>query len=663
MVLQENMLFAGRYRLLRLLGCGGFSEVWLATDEKTSLKVAVKVYAPGSGLDEDGIRIFSEELAIVYNLNHTNLLKPQYFDESGGCPYLVLPYCERGSAQKLAGKITEEEAWQFLHDVAAGLEYLHAQEPPVIHQDIKPDNVLRNTSGTFMITDFGISTRARSTLRRSVSRTNPSGGTMEYMGPERFGEKPAPIKASDIWSLGATLFELLTGEVPFVQMGGALQMNGALVPLIEGPYSDRLKQLVKACLSKAPWDRPTAHTLREYVEAYWRGENPGLEKPAKKHLPASGQKPSGKSKWILIVLFLCILAGGICWYVLSGNEHVRLEEQKISTTDSLNLHQKEIEGRIEGIGKSVTENEKEDNKRQQEGGKRSGDQTGTREQKAEKESGVLLTEDEQETNTRRRKDTLRKIVDKEESKPRPIGNGLIARWSSSVTSDQKRVLSQLIENMVKVKGGSFQMGGTSEQGSNIYSDEKPVHTVTLSDYYICKYEVSQQEWEVVMGNNPSHFQGKDLPVEQVSWEDCQVFIQRLNTLTGLDFKLPTEAQWEYAARGGSKSQGTKYSGSNTLSEVGWFGENSGRKTHPIGQKQANELGLYDMSGNVWECCSDWYGGYSSSSEADPIGPGSGSYRVNRGGSWYGEAWLCRVSRRSAFDPGYRDSNLGLRLVL
>ena len=243
-----------------------------------------------------------------------------------------------------------------------------------------------------------------------------------------------------------------------------------------------------------------------------------------------------------------------------------------------------------------------------------------------------------------------------------LGFGLLGRvrWSSSITSDQKRVLSQLLGNMVKVEGGRFQMGATSEQGSEVGDWEKPVHSVTLSDYYICKYEVSQQEWEAVMGKNPSSFQGHDLPVEQVSWEDCQVFIQRLNTLTGLNFKLPTEAQWEYAARGGNKSQGYKYCGSNTLSEVGWYDENSG--SHPIGQKQANELGLYDMSGNVWEWCSDWYGNYSSTSQTDPTGPRYGSCRVRRGGSWGLGAGYCRVSDRSDYIPGRCGNNLGLRLA-
>lgn len=274
MRLQEDILFAGRYRLIRLLGRGGFSEVWLAEDGMTALQVAVKVYAPGTGLDTEGMKLFSQELSIVYNLNHTNLLKPQHFDRCEGCPYLVLPYCAQGSAQKLIGRITEEEAWRFLHDVAAGLEYLHAKEPAVIHQDIKPDNVLIDESGHFMITDFGISTKARSTLRKSMPRAENSGGTTAYMGPERFGKYPSPVMASDIWSLGATLYELMTGDTPFGNLGGVLQKNGAEIPEVNGDYSAELKEGVQACLALETWERPTAAVLRQYTEAWLKGEKP-----------------------------------------------------------------------------------------------------------------------------------------------------------------------------------------------------------------------------------------------------------------------------------------------------------------------------------------------------------------------------------------------------
>lgn len=219
-------------------------------------------------------------------------------------------------------------------------------------------------------------------------------------------------------------------------------------------------------------------------------------------------------------------------------------------------------------------------------------------------------------------------------------------------------------NMIAVKGGTFTMGATAEQGSDAYDDEKPAHQVTLSDYCIGETEVSQELWQAVMGSNPSNFTGNlQRPVECVSWNDCQEFIKKLNELTGKTFRLPTEAEWEYAARGGSQSQGYKYAGSNTIGDVAWYMSNSSSITHPVKQKQPNELGLYDMSGNVWEWCQDWYGDYSSGSQTNPTGPSSGSYRVIRGGCWCNEARNCRVSLRADYGPTFRYSFLGLRLAL
>ncbi len=214
--------------------------------------------------------------------------------------------------------------------------------------------------------------------------------------------------------------------------------------------------------------------------------------------------------------------------------------------------------------------------------------------------------------------------------------------------------------MIAVKGGTFTMGGTSEQGSDAESNEKPTHSVTLSDYYIGKFEVTQKLWKAVMGSNPSYFKGDNLPVENVSWNDAQEFIRKLNQQTGQNFRLPTEAEWEYAARGGNKSRGYKYSGSNSIDDVAWYTSNSGSKTHQVGTKSPNELGIYNMSGNVWEWCLDWYGNYSSASQTDPMGPGSGSGRVFRGGSW---GTNCRVSDRNYSTPGRRGSGLGFRVVL
>lgn len=217
--------------------------------------------------------------------------------------------------------------------------------------------------------------------------------------------------------------------------------------------------------------------------------------------------------------------------------------------------------------------------------------------------------------------------------------------------------------MKYVEGGEFMMGATAEQGDDVWDNEKPVHKVSLDSYYIGETQVTQALWKAVMGDNPSKFRGQNNPVEMVSWNDCQEFVKRLNQLTGKQFRLPTEAEWEYAARGGCRSQGYKYAGSNNLSDVAWFDDNSGSKTHPVAQKMANELGLYDMSGNVWEWCNDWFGNYSSSPQYNPHGAISGGRRVLRGGSWNYSARGCRVSYRYFSNPDYRFNYFGLRLSL
>ena len=217
--------------------------------------------------------------------------------------------------------------------------------------------------------------------------------------------------------------------------------------------------------------------------------------------------------------------------------------------------------------------------------------------------------------------------------------------------------------MKRVAGGTFEMGATIEQWSEANYDESPVHLVTLSSFWIGETEVTQGLWQAVMGSNPSYFTGNSqLPVEYVTWNDCQTFITKLNQLTGKSFRLPTEAEWEFAARGGNSSRGYKYAGSNTIDEVAWYKDNSSGKTQPVATKFPNELGLYDMSGNALEWCQDWHGDYSSSAQTDPIGPSSGTYRVCRGGGWDVDARLCRVSRRSRYKPSVGYSSHGLRLA-
>ena len=243
------------------------------------------------------------------------------------------------------------------------------------------------------------------------------------------------------------------------------------------------------------------------------------------------------------------------------------------------------------------------------------------------------------------------------------GSGVKAECQVTVggTDDgQTFVVNGVSFTMIPVEGGTFQMGSND---SDAYSDEQPVHQVTLSSFSIGETEVTQELWQAVMGSNPSYLKVSKLPVEQVSWNDCQTFITKLNQMTGKTFRLPTEAEWEYAARGGNKSQGYIFSGSNTIGDVAWYTSNSGSTTHEVATKAANELGIYDMSGNVWEWCQDWYGDYSGGSQTNPTGPTSGSIRVKRGGSWYLIARGCRVSNRNLITPTSTGYDLGFRLAL
>ena len=222
--------------------------------------------------------------------------------------------------------------------------------------------------------------------------------------------------------------------------------------------------------------------------------------------------------------------------------------------------------------------------------------------------------------------------------------------------------------MVLVEGGTFTMGCTSEQGNSCSANEKPAHKVTLSSYYISKYEITQAQWEAVMGTKLCYSEGDDLPVEMVSWDEAKEFCEKLSQKTSKNYALPTEAQWEFAARGGNKSQGYIFSGSNAIENVAWYEDNSDDQTHTVGTKDPNELGIYDMSGNVWEWCADWYGDYSSDAVTNPTGPVSGNFRVLRGGS--GGIWsiggigdnYCRVSYRKGEKLYFHSYDIGFRVV-
>ena len=236
--------------------------------------------------------------------------------------------------------------------------------------------------------------------------------------------------------------------------------------------------------------------------------------------------------------------------------------------------------------------------------------------------------------------------------------------ADTLSENQIRIFSQMLQDMVFVDGGTYLMG-KSDSIEDGMIDNQPKHLVNISPFFISRYEVSQEEWEIVMGSNPSYFKGKELPVENVSWNECMEYIRRLNKVTGMEFRLPTEAEWEYAAKGGKHSLNYKYAGSEFVKSVAWFQQNSGNSTHKCGLKRPNELGIYDMSGNVAEWCYDIYNYdyYKYSVYDNPTGPEKGDNKVNRGGGWLMNETYQRTDVRNVNAPNEKNASVGLRLAM
>lgn len=263
--IRPNEEINGRYVLKQSKGRGTFGQVWLAYDRATDEDVAIKFYV---ALDRKGREEFIQEFRIAAKLWHSNLLVTKDYGEWQGHPYLTMKYCAKGSAADLIGTLRpgaadELKIWHFIHDVAAGLAYLHSIEPdPIVHQDIKPDNTLVDTDGTFLITDFGISKRIRNTMRKQSTK-DLKAGAPAYMGPERFSDNPEPILASDVWSLGASIYELAEGELPFCGMGGVMMSKGAEMPMLSAGWSKNLNDVMHWCLEKETWNRAKAYQVQE----------------------------------------------------------------------------------------------------------------------------------------------------------------------------------------------------------------------------------------------------------------------------------------------------------------------------------------------------------------------------------------------------------------
>jgi len=513
-----------------------------------------------------------------------------------------------------------------------GLAYAHNKK--VIHKDIKPQNMMLTKEGVIKLMDFGIAETVHSSMSR-LKKTGSS-GTLVYMSPEQLRGKDVG-KEADIYSLGATLYELLTGNPPFYRGDIYSQIINEKPEPLAG-VSTQINRIVLKCLEKEKEKR--FRDCNALTKALQQSETAAAAEPVKnitgnhtKHppsIPVTPRKESSKTPaplpykkkkftvWKIALFFiLLIITLGALYFMTTYNRKVEVTVN--SSPAGAKLY-------IDNVYSGTTP--------------------------------VTVPLSYATHGFKLQKETYKVFETGQTISQATTHFNFHLVHAATYTSKVAGIA------MVFVKGGTFQMGWTSEQ-SDCDANEKPVHTVTVSGFYIGKHEVTQKQWKAIMGNNPSYFKGDNLPpVEQVSWDDVQEFLEKLNEKTGQHYRLPTEGEWEYAARGGSVSSPTKYTGSNNIDEVAWYG-NNGNKTHPVGTKKPNELSIYDMSGNVWEWCSDWYDKnyYGNSPQYNPQGPSSGSRRVGRGGSCYSRARFCRVANRDYDSPGYRSCILGFRLVL
>jgi len=640
MFLPIGTVLQGKYRIERHIASGGFGNTYVATHLNLDAKVAVKeFFMKGVNHREDDSttvsvsnpasrpvfdeqkRKFQKEARRLSVLNNPHIVKVSDLFEENNTSYYVMDFIEGESLsaiQKHQGyPFYEKQSLNILSQMLDALESIHVHS--IWHMDIKPGNILMDSAGHCTLIDFGSSKQTASS--EGTTTSTALSYTPGYAPQEQInGFKDSWGPWTDFYALGATMYNLLTGSRP-PQSNEILDSPEDAFTFPE-TVSDKSRQLVIWMMALSTKKRPqSVDEIRNFlpVDAIFDStevNEPDNEDTVSEHTVSAPVSSSASTVY-----------GDVRKEAEAYESTVIDEYPKVAAAPPSPRPKKSktvywLSGIVLALGIVAAIL----------GIKTCGNK-----------DGEAVAEGGDETEAVERFDSS------------PYSNG----------EKKSFTVNGVSFNMVKVDGGTFTMGATEEQGGDADDDEKPAHSVTLDGYMIGETEVTQALWQAVMGDNWSAFKGDDQrPVEMVRWDDCQEFIKKLNTATGQCFRLPTEAEWEFAARGGVNSRGYKYSGSNTLGNVAWYGDNSSSTTHPVATKTANELGIYDMSGNVDEWCNDWYGDYSSSSQTNPQGPSSGSDRVSRGGSWLDNAgFFCRVSGRNYFTPDDSNLSLGLRLGL
>ena len=759
-----TLLQGGRYEIIRYISSGGFGCTYEARDTKFKSRVksvAIKEFFVNDFCNRDAdsntvvvatnskvelvnkLRVkFLEEADALFELEHPNIVRVTDTFEENGTAYYVMEYISGTTLAAIVdkeGSLSEDKALGYIRQVADALKYVHSHKRS--HFDVKPQNIMIDCNDRAVLIDFGISKQYDEV--NGVNTSTLVGYTPGYAPLElSYNDITEFSPTTDIYSLGATLFNLVTGTVP--PSASRVNEDGLPVPV---DVSAQVFNVIKAAMQPRRKDRP--QNIDEFLclveSGNVKGENGKMKTASKRegenlftHTASESSLDEVKDESDGETVLNGNVKGaskreGENLFTHTASEssfdEVKGENGKLVADESQSIDVVEVpdsadtvisnEGEKSHSADAVILNDSEksqfanneilrsaqnDNSANSRQNDKDGNEEVERRNEKEHSAGAVISNESEKSQKNKpgkslwlillllllvavagawflfggagNGDVPKRDTKKQELKEEAPTPSKGKEQEQPVVQDNSFKTLEFTVNgvsfkMVAVEGGTFQMGATSEQ-QNPYSDEKPVHDVTLSSYYIGETEVTQALWEAVMGSNPSCFKGSDNPVECVSYNDCVAFVKKLNEKlkasgqlpADREFRLPTEAEWEFAARGGNSSQGYRYSGSNTFSSVAWYWDNGNETTHPVKEKHANELGLYDMSGNVWEWCYDSYSDYPTLPQTNPkVDNGPGSNRVTRGGGWNNDAQCCRVAYRSYNSPGGRFNGSGLRLAL
>jgi len=599
----------GTYKIVLELGHGGMGKVYKAHDVSLDRPVALKVLPPHMAQEEEFIKRFSREARACAKLNHPNIVTVYGVGRHDDLYFIAMEFIDGDSLAGLmakSGKFDTHRALEIIRQAAEALAEAHSKG--IVHRDIKPQNIMIDVSGRVRVMDFGLAWASYGTTRLTASGSVL--GTPHYMSPEQWSDSQVDGR-SDIYSLGVTLFEMLAGEPPFtgetpvVIMRKAVMENAPPLMNLNPNVPPRLSGMVAKMIAKKPGDRyGSVAELAAEIDAYM-----GTHREAPPVVAAvSDFSPRGY-------------------------------ESQLAEFDRQVGEPTEVRGTAaQPLGESR--------------------KTSVTPQPLPESRKMAVTP--QPAAPAAKKSPLVWIIAAAAAVVL-AGVGVLA-WRAMTKGGAKEFESTIFakDDFVWIEPGTFVMGSAPDEPGR--EPDEAQHTVTISrGFWMGKCEVTQRQWAAVMGNNPSALPGENLPVEYVSWYEVQDFIRRLNELEGADYRLPTEAEWEYACRAGTTTVYSLGDDPAGLDAYAWYQADSEGRTHDVGTKKPNAWGLYDMHGNVWEWCQDWVGPYPLSSVTDPTGSPGGKTRVGRGGSMGVGSGMCRSADRSAADPENRGADLGFRL--